>query len=120
MRDAPALTIVPALVGAGAKVRVTDPQGWREGEHLLPDVTWVEDAYAAADGADAVVILTEWNEFRALDLKRLASGMRNPRMADLRNIYDVDSAKAAGFEAYDSVGRKCHRNDATLEQRHAS
>merc|ERR1711969_220617 len=72
MRDAPALTIVPALVGGGAKVRTVDPQGKREGEALLPGVQWEEDPYKAARGADAVVILTEWNEFRALDLKRLA------------------------------------------------
>ncbi|MDE3081482.1 MAG: UDP-glucose/GDP-mannose dehydrogenase family protein, partial [Paracoccaceae bacterium] len=64
MREAPSLTIVPALVGGGAKVRVVDPQGRKEGEALLPGVTWLEDAYQAAQGADALVILTEWNEFR--------------------------------------------------------
>ncbi|PWE29945.1 UDP-glucose 6-dehydrogenase [Maritimibacter sp. 55A14] len=105
MREAPALTIVPALVGGGAKVRVTDPQGRREGEALLPGVIWVEDAYKAVNKADLVVILTEWNEFRALDLKRLARKMTVPRMADLRNIYNAGDAKRAGFEAYDSVGR---------------
>ena len=68
MRDAPSLTIVPALVGGGAKVRVVDPQGQREGEALLPGVKWMENPYQAAQGADLVVILTEWNEFRALDL----------------------------------------------------
>ena len=72
MRDAPSLTIVPALVGGGAKLRVVDPQGLREGEALLPGVQWVEDPYKAAQNADAVVLLTEWNEFRALDLKRPA------------------------------------------------
>ncbi len=70
MRDAPSLTIVPALVGGGAKVRVVDPQGQREGEHLLPGVHWLDDAYKAVHKADCVVILTEWNEFRALDLKK--------------------------------------------------
>ncbi|MGB3179067.1 MAG: UDP-glucose/GDP-mannose dehydrogenase family protein [Albidovulum sp.] len=105
MRDAPSLTIVPALVGSGAKVRVVDPQGRREGEHMLPGVTWTEDAYCAADQADVVVILTEWNEFRALDLGRLAKSMVTPRMADLRNVYSEKDAKAAGFEAYTSVGR---------------
>jgi UDPglucose 6-dehydrogenase len=105
MRDAPSLTIVPALVGAGAKVRVTDPQGRREGEHLLPGVTWVEDAYAAADGADAVVILTEWNEFRALDLKRLAGNGGGRVMADLRNVYAREDAVKAGFAGYAAVGR---------------
>jgi len=105
MREAPSLTIVPALVGAGAKVRVTDPQGRREGEQLLPGVIWAEDAYKAATNADAVVILTEWNEFRALDLPRLARRMATPRMADLRNIYNAKDAARAGFEAYVAVGR---------------
>lgn len=105
MRDAPSLTIVPALVGGGAKVRVTDPQGKREGEHLLPGVTWMDDAYAAADGADLVVMLTEWNEFRALDLAELARKMARPRMADLRNIYSVKDVRRAGFSAYASIGR---------------
>ena len=105
MRDAPALTIVPALVGGGAKVRVVDPQGRREGEHLLPGVNWEEDPYKAAQNADLLVILTEWNEFRALDLKKLARKMANPRMADLRNIYSVSDARRAGFEAYESIGR---------------
>ncbi|WGW04497.1 UDP-glucose dehydrogenase family protein [Tropicibacter oceani] len=105
MRDAPSLTIVPALVGGGAVVRACDPQGRREGEHLLPGVDWIEDPYAAARGADLLVILTEWNEFRALDLPRLASSMTTPHMADLRNIYDRDDAKNAGFTAYDGIGR---------------
>ena len=105
MRDAPALTIVPALVGGGAKVRVVDPQGRREGEHLLPGVSWLDDPYAATEGADIVVILTEWNEFRALDLPRMAAGMKHARMADLRNVYSPNDAEAAGFEAYAGVGR---------------
>jgi UDP-glucose 6-dehydrogenase len=71
MRDAPSLTIIPALVGGGARVRVVDPQGRREGEALLPGVVWGDDPYKAAHKADLLVILTEWNEFRALDLKRL-------------------------------------------------
>ncbi|MCB2115247.1 MAG: UDP-glucose/GDP-mannose dehydrogenase family protein [Rhodobacteraceae bacterium] len=105
MRDAPSLTIVPALVGGGAKVKVVDPQGRREGEHLLPGVSWHDDAYAAVAGADVVVILTEWNEFRALDLGRMAKSMAHPRMADLRNVYSAKDAKAAGFEDYTGVGR---------------
>ena len=106
MRDAPSLTIVPALVGGGAQVTVTDPQGRREGEELLPGVSWAEDAYAAVKDADLVVILTEWNEFRALDLRRMAGSMATPRMADLRNVYARGDAEAAGFVAYDSVGRQ--------------
>jgi UDPglucose 6-dehydrogenase len=105
MRDAPSLTIVPALVGAGAKVHVTDPQGHREGKALLPGVTWCDDAYAATKGADAVVILTEWNEFRALDLRRLAGNGGDRVMADLRNVYDREDAIAAGFRDYAAVGR---------------
>jgi len=105
MRDAPSLTIVPALVGAGATVRVTDPQGRREGETLLPGVTWVEDAYTAAEGADALLILTEWNEFRAIDLGRVAKSMTTARMADLRNVYSDEEVRESGFEAYVSVGR---------------
>ena len=110
MRDAPALTIVPALVGGGAKVRVVDPQGRQEGEALLPGVSWVEDAYKAARNADLVVILTEWNEFRGLDLKRMAKHMATPRMADLRNIYSARDARRAGFEAYESIGRSAMRD----------
>ncbi len=105
MRDAPSLTIVPALIGGGAKVNVVDPQGKREGQHMLPGVTWMDDAYAAAAGADVVVILTEWNEFRALDLKKLAKGMKVARMADLRNVYSGPDATKAGFAAYAGVGR---------------
>ena len=105
MRDAPALTIVPALVGGGAKVRICDPQGKREGEALLPGAAWIDDPYTAAESADLVVILTEWNEFRALDLQRLASSMATPCMADLRNIYSPEDVTDAGFTAYDSIGR---------------
>ncbi|WP_299606699.1 UDP-glucose/GDP-mannose dehydrogenase family protein [uncultured Tateyamaria sp.] len=111
MRDAPSLTIVPALIGAGAKVRVTDPQGRHEGEALLPGVHWAEDAYKAAQNADLLVILTEWNEFRALDLKKLARRMTTPHMADLRNVYSATDAKRAGFTAYDSVGRSAWQAD---------
>ena len=105
MREAPSLTIVPALVGAGARVRAVDPQGEREGKHLLPGVDWMSDPYKAAAGADCVVILTEWNEFRALDLGQMAGAMQTARMADLRNIYTEADALKAGFAAYVSVGR---------------
>jgi UDPglucose 6-dehydrogenase len=105
MRDAPSLTIIPALVGAGAKVRVVDPEGRREGEALLPGVVWSDNPYGAANGAHLVVILTEWNEFRALDLGKLSRKMAAPRMADLRNIYDAAEVLAAGFTDYVGVGR---------------
>ncbi|MBS9715680.1 UDP-glucose dehydrogenase family protein [Pseudohalocynthiibacter aestuariivivens] len=106
MRDAPSLTIVPALVGGGAKVRVVDPQGKHEGTKLLPGVNWCDDAYKAAQNADALVLLTEWNEFRALDLKRLAKRMAQPRMADLRNIYSTKDVKNAGFTHFATIGRE--------------
>ena len=105
MRDAPSLTIVPALVGAGARVRVVDPQGRHEGELLLPGVKWMDNPYQATQGADLLVILTEWNEFRALDLGKMARKMATPRMADLRNLYSKAEAERAGFAAYVGVGR---------------
>lgn len=105
MREAPSLTIVPALIGAGAKVHVVDPQGRREGEALLPGVTWEDDVYSAASDAELIIVLTEWNEFRALDLAKLAHSMRTPRMADFRNIYNRETAMSAGFAAYEGVGR---------------
>lgn len=106
MRDAPSLTVVPALVGMGANVHVVDPQAFREADELLPHVTWFEDVYEAVDGADAVVLLTEWNEFRALDLREMAGRMDTARMADLRNMYSCDYALEAGFEAYTGMGRR--------------
>jgi UDPglucose 6-dehydrogenase len=105
MRDAPSLTVVPALLGGGAKVRVVDPQGHHEGEQLLPGVEWLDDPYAASASSDLIVILTEWNEFRALDLTRIAEGMKTARMADLRNVYSAEDARNAGFEGYSSIGR---------------
>ncbi|WP_374374085.1 UDP-glucose/GDP-mannose dehydrogenase family protein [Tabrizicola sp.] len=105
MREAPSLTIIPALVGAGARVRISDPQGRHEGEALLPGVKWVENPYQAANDADLVVLLTEWNEFRGLDLAKLARKMAVPQMADLRNVYDPAEVREAGFTAYVGVGR---------------
>lgn len=104
-----------------ALIRVVDPQGRREGERLLPGVAWNEDAYEAAEGADLVVILTEWNEFRALDLSKLASTMTRPRMADLRNIYSAEDVFKAGFTAYDCIGRdKILPSEAEAHKRIAS
>ncbi len=104
MRDAPSLTIVPTLIGAGATVVVVDPEGRKEGEALLPGVTWEEDPYRAATDAHCVAILTEWNEFRGLDLERLNKLMRGDVLVDLRNIYRPEVARRAGFD-YVSVGR---------------
>jgi len=104
MRDAPSLDIVPALQGAGAIVRAYDPEGMQEAGPLLPDVVWCDDAYAAMEGADAAVILTEWNEFRLLDLERVKTLLKRPLMIDLRNIYKPQEMADAGFH-YLSVGR---------------
>jgi UDPglucose 6-dehydrogenase len=103
MRDAPSVTIIPALQEKGAKVRAYDPEGMAEARKQL-DVEFCQDAYEALDGADAVAILTEWNEFRALDLKRVKALMKAPVMVDLRNIYRPAQMAAAGF-TYTSVGR---------------
>jgi UDPglucose 6-dehydrogenase len=105
MRMAPSLDILASLVSDGASVVVVDPQGRREGEALLPSAEWMSDPYEAAKDADLVVLITEWNEFCALDLVRIASLMRVPRMADLRNIYTAKIADKAGFYSYQSVGR---------------
>lgn len=105
MRDAPSLTIIPALQAAGAEVVVCDPQAGDEAKDLLTGVTWCEGPYQAAAGADAVVILTEWNQFRGLDLGELASTMRGATFIDLRNIYDADEMKAAGLD-YWPVGKR--------------
>ena len=96
-------------------MRVVDPQGKAEGDALLPGVEWCDDPYAAVQGADVVVLLTEWNEFRALDLKRLARRMATPHMADLRNIYSAQDAKRAGFTAYDSIGRAAWATDTDTD-----
>ena len=104
MRDAPSLEIIPALQAAGAKVRAFDPAGTVEAEKLMSNVDFVSGPYICAEGADVLVIITEWNEFRALDLKRLKETMKAPVMVDLRNIYNPDEAKAAGLN-YISVGR---------------
>jgi UDPglucose 6-dehydrogenase len=103
MRDAPSLVIIPELVKDGAVVHAYDPEGMREAKKLL-DVRSFADAYGAIEGADGVVILTEWNEFRALDLVRVKQLLRHPLLVDLRNIYRPDEMARAGF-AYISVGR---------------
>lgn len=104
MRDSPSLVIVPRLIEAGATVRVFDPVGMDEAKKLLDGPVWCSDAYDAMDGADAVSIVTEWNEFRALDLARAKSLLTEPIMVDLRNIYRPEQMREAGF-TYVSVGR---------------
>ena len=104
MRDSPSLEIVPALQAAGAQVRAFDPVGIEEAKKLLDGIEWCENAYDAMTGADAVAIITEWNEFRAIDLARLKKLMNSPVMVDFRNIYDPEDMAAAGID-YTCVGR---------------
>jgi len=103
MRDAPSLAIVPALQAMGAHVQAFDPEG-HEAEVLLKGVDFKANAYEVADQADAVVLITEWDQFRALDLDRLKAGMRQAVLVDLRNVYNPVEMKARGF-SYFSVGR---------------
>ncbi len=104
MRDSPSLDIVAALQVAGATVRAYDPEGMVEAKRMMNDVVWCDDTYQALDGADAMVLITEWNQFRALDLGRVKSLLKAPVMVDLRNIYNPDEMAAEGF-AYHCIGR---------------
>ncbi|MEI6557609.1 MAG: UDP-glucose/GDP-mannose dehydrogenase family protein [Rhodospirillaceae bacterium] len=104
MRDAPALDILPALQAAGARIRAYDPEGMEEARKLLPGIEWCHDAYDALAGADAATVLTEWNEFRALDFGRMRAVMKGHVVVDLRNVYNPDEVIGAGF-SYSSIGR---------------
>ncbi|WP_456624286.1 UDP binding domain-containing protein, partial [Bradyrhizobium sp. P5_C12] len=104
MRDAPSIPLVTGLLDMGAKVRAFDPVGMEQAKGELPSITYCEDAYSCAQGADAIVIVTEWVQFRALDLDRLKATMTQPVVVDLRNIYRPEEMAAAGF-TYESIGR---------------
>ena len=104
MRDSPSLDIVPALVEAGATVRAYDPEGMEEAAKHLSGITYCTDAYDAMDGADVAVLLTEWNQFRSLDLTRAKALLVEPALIDLRNVYEPRVMIEAGFR-YDSIGR---------------
>jgi len=104
MRDSVSLDVIPALQKAGATIRAFDPAGMIEAKKLLPNVVWCRDAYEAMQGADAAAILTEWNEFRALDMTRMKNALKRPMIVDLRNIYRPEDMKTAGI-GYVSVGR---------------
>ena len=105
MRDAPALAILPALVEKGAAIHAHDPQGIEEAKPLLPGgVEYHEDAYDAIEGADAIVLMTEWNAYRGLDLERVKKLMSGRVFVDLRNVYEPKDMVVAGFE-YTGVGR---------------
>lgn len=104
MREAPSIPLVTGLLDHGAQVRAYDPVGMDQAKHELPDIFYCEDPYACAKDADALVIVTEWVQFRALDLARLKREMKSPVIVDLRNIYRRDEMEELGF-VYDSVGR---------------
>ena len=105
MRDSPSLVILPELQKAGAKIQAFDPQGMQEAKKILNNVEYSKGPYEAMEGADALVIITEWNAFRALDLERVKGLLKSPILVDLRNIYNLVEMQKAGF-VYFSVGRK--------------
>jgi UDPglucose 6-dehydrogenase len=119
MREAPSLVLITALQDMGAKVRVFDPAGMKQAQALLNGVTYCENAYDCAEYADAVVIATEWEQFRALDLERLRDLMAAPVVVDLRNVYHPEEMHRRGF-AYTSVGRptaaSAFMDDASLDR----
>ncbi len=105
MRESPAVSILPALLEKGATIRAHDPKGMEEAKKYLPEgIQYVDDSYEACEGADMVVLMTEWNQYRALDLDRIASLLSNPVFVDLRNVYDPQTMKEKGF-TYVGVGR---------------
>jgi UDPglucose 6-dehydrogenase len=108
MRDAPSLEILPRLITAGARVRAFDPEGMDEAKRLMPELVYCQDAYQTMEGADALILLTEWNEFRGLDLGRVKGLLVNPLVIDLRNIYQPQEMAAAGL-SYLSIGRPAQR-----------
>ena len=104
MRDAPSVEIIRGLVEGGSTIVAYDPVARHEAEKILPEIEYANDEYAAATGADALVFVTEWNQFRALDMERLRGLMRTPNIADLRNIYEPADMRQLGFN-YVGVGR---------------
>jgi UDPglucose 6-dehydrogenase len=104
MRESPSIEIIEGLLKSGATVRAYDPVAMLEAAELLPDVSYADDEYSAVTNADALVFVTEWNQFRALDMRRIRDLMRSPRIADLRNIYEPEDMRELGFE-YVGVGR---------------
>lgn len=104
MRDSPTITLIRGLQQRGAKIRAYDPQAMENAKSIFDDVTYCEDAYETARGANALVLATEWNEFRALNFERIAKALKNPVLVDLRNVYDPHRMAAHGFR-YTSVGR---------------
>ena len=116
MRDSPSLDIIPALQAAGAKIRAFDPAGIEEAKKHLKDVEYCDGPYHAMDGADAVVLITEWDEFRALDFRRIKELLKSPVFIDLRNVYRPTSMAEQGF-AYHSIGRGACDGDPRKQPR---
>lgn len=114
MREATSLTLIPQLQAAGLKVKAYDPVGMEAAEKLLPGVQWCSTPYEAADSADGLVLLTEWNEFRALDFDRLSQTMHAPVLVDLRNVYKPEEVTAQGFDYY-SIGRPAQMRQRSLK-----
>jgi len=110
MRDSPSLDIIPDLQKSGAQIKAFDPQGMKNAQSMLKNVTWASDVYDCLQEAEAVVIITEWNEFRAIDFEKAKTQMKFPLMIDLRNIYNPEEMKANGFD-YVSIGRPAVRLD---------
>ena len=108
MRDAPSLEILPRLAAVGARIRAFDPEGMDEAKKLMPELVYCQDAYQTMEGADALILLTEWNEFRGLDLGRARDLLASPLVIDLRNIYQPHEMAAAGL-SYVSIGRPAQR-----------
>ncbi len=105
MREAPAATILPALLEKGARIRAHDPKGMEEAKNYLPpEIEYVDNAYEAAEDADCLVLMTEWNQYRALDLERIRKTMREPVFVDLRNVYEPEKMRQVGFR-YTGIGR---------------
>jgi UDPglucose 6-dehydrogenase len=105
MREAPSIPLVTGLLDMGARVRAHDPVGMEQARKELPNIEFVDDPYLCAKGADAIVVVTEWVQYRTLDLKRLKRELRQPVVVDLRNIYRPEDMATHGF-TYESVGRR--------------
>jgi UDPglucose 6-dehydrogenase len=115
LRESPAIALIQALEAAGASVAAFDPEGMEGARGLLPHTTFGGGPYEVAAGADALVIVTEWNAFRSLDFERLKAAMNRPVLIDLRNIYRRREIEAQGF-AYESVGRPPNAHDGLVSE----
>jgi len=104
MRDSPAIPVIKGLQALGARIQAYDPQSMANSRAIFENVHYCDDAYGTAEGADAIVLATEWNAFRALNFERIRKAMKVPNLIDLRNVYDAQRMQALGF-FYSSVGR---------------